>query len=195
MVNAMRIRLELLSLSVMAMLTIFVLYIVLMHIQVKSDYLALFFGYFASVGWITTNLVTNLNERKNRTMEAISYLRGNQEYHSNRHNLFTKIGYDTVLSENDVAVLTETMSLARNWRDDLPALESLNFILNALENFAYGVRYYHLDERILLNCVTSIYRNTFKDYSVYILMMNKKNPHYFENLIWLAGRIPKYRPL
>jgi hypothetical protein len=169
------------------------MYIVLAHVGLKSDNLALFFGYFASVGWITTNLVTNLNQRKNRTMEAISYIRGNAEYHRNRHNLFSKIGYDTVITRDMVAELIQDRSTSRDWNANVPALESLNFILNALENFAYGVRFHHLDERIFLNCVTSIYVSAHQDYKVYILQMNKENSRYFENFIWIIKIIEKYR--
>jgi hypothetical protein len=145
-------------------------------------------AWLASVGWVVTNTISLRNTRTTHTFNMLVELRTNALFHRHRSNLFSKLGYTSVLTPEQLQSLIQERDACKDWEKDIPALESIIFLGNLYENVAYGVRRRDLDRKVVQMTIRNLIVGFFDDYAVFIQYCHDEDARTFEHLIWLAKK-------
>ncbi len=164
----------------------------------RSDHYAFLMGAFLAVtGWVATNTINTVNQRKQHTLKILFEMRHSQIYQDHIHTLQvltrTYKAYDRPLTCKEIETRPDG---AGGFAPCPEQINAVDFILNHFEFIALGVRNGDLDPHFVRKSLAGQILGTYPRFEAWIEAYARAEPakgrryatlRTYENFLWLIG--------
>jgi uncharacterized protein DUF4760 len=169
-------------------------------VRTETGVAILLAAYLATMGWLYTNYMNSIIQRKAHTMNVLIQQRNSTEFNRNRSLVLAKFPFGRRVTTNDLAELKRERADATAYTPDkVPTLDSAYYIANYLEFISVGVLNGDLDDTLIERTFRGIFVNWFEHlqpviYDAQVESSGVKNEKIFLAFITLVEKYKSLRP-